>query len=45
MNKFLLIISLIGIIAMLSCKRNPITGRKQLTLVSEKCACEGSLEM
>jgi len=35
LNKFLLII-LIGLIAVCSCKRNPITGRKQLTLVSEK---------
>ncbi|HEX9509313.1 MAG TPA: M48 family metallopeptidase [Puia sp.] len=36
MNKFLLIVSLVGFIALPSCKRNPITGRKQLTLVSEK---------
>jgi len=35
-NKVLLIISVVGFTAMLSCHRNPITGRKQLTLVSEK---------
>lgn len=36
MNKVLLIFSMVGIITMQSCHRNPITGRKQLTLVSEK---------
>ena len=36
MNKVILIISLVGLTTMLSCHRNPITGRKQLTLVSEK---------
>src|SRR5258706_14126928 len=36
MNRILLIISMVGLTSMLSCHRNPITGRKQLTLVSEK---------
>ncbi|HVV05267.1 MAG TPA: M48 family metallopeptidase [Puia sp.] len=35
MNKFSLLLALSGMAAILSCHRNPITGRKQLTLVSE----------
>lgn len=36
MNKIILIISMAGLAGLSSCHRNPITGRKQLTLVSEK---------
>jgi predicted Zn-dependent protease len=35
-NKFLLLLVLSGLTVLFSCHRNPITGRKQLTLVSEQ---------
>jgi predicted Zn-dependent protease len=35
-KRVILIISVVGLTTILSCHRNPITGRKQLTLVSEK---------
>jgi len=35
-NKFSLVILMMSVTGMLSCHRNPITGRNQLTLVSEK---------
>ena len=35
MNKFFLLLALSGATAILSCHRNPITGRKQLSLVPE----------
>jgi len=34
-NKFLLVLFIAGMAAAPSCKRNPITGRNQLSLVSE----------
>ena len=36
MKRALLVLSVVGLTTLLSCHRNPITGRKQLTLVSEK---------
>lgn len=36
MNRVILILFVVGFTTMLSCHRNPITGRKQLSLVSEK---------